>query len=135
MARHLNSNDVKRIIGLIDGWSGKLTWDLLCEKIEEALGCRKTRQTLNANAPIKEAFTHKKERLKNQIVGLKIPASLGIAAQRIQRLEEENARLQKENDRLNIKFLVWQSNAYRHRSLTKDQLDAPLPAVDRDSSE
>lgn len=134
MARHLSPNDVGRIISVIDGWSDKLTWSLLCEKIEKVLGCRKTRQTLHANAPIREAFTHKKERLKNQAIGMKVPASLRMAAQRIQRLEEENARLKEVNDRLNVQFLVWQRNADA-RNITKDQLEAPLPPINRDSSE
>lgn len=58
----------------------------------------------------------------------------GIAKQRIKRLENENDRLKAENASLLERFLKWQYNAYKH-GVSKEKLDAELPAIDRDSSE
>ena len=133
MAKHLTDQDVDKIIGILDGWQGKLTWDGLCEAASSQVGKRPTRQSLNAHKRIKQAFGDKKERLKGGLLDTKTPPSLAIAGQRIKRLEEENARLKKENSRLLEQYVVWQYNAYRH-GLTEDKLNVPLPVVDRESS-
>ena len=134
MAKHLTPKDIDSIISLIDGWDGKLSWEALCDASEPLTGTRPTRQTLNAHERIKSAFGHKKEQLKNGFVSTKRPQSLSIAEQRIRRLESENSRLKAENANLLEQFLKWQYNAYKH-GLSKEKLDADLPAIDRDSSE
>jgi|SRR5690606_6838 len=134
MAKHLTPKDIDSIISLIDGWDGKLSWEALCDASEPVTGTRPTRQTLNAHERIKSAFSHKKEQLKNGFVSTKRPQSLSIAEQRIRRLESENSRLKAENANLLEQFLKWQYNAYKH-GLSKEKLDADLPAIDRDSSE
>lgn len=134
MAKHLSPKDLDMIVGLIDGWEGKLAWDALCDAIEPLIGSRPTRQTLNSHEKIKSAFTHQKARLKSGFVSTKRPASLSIAEQRIRRLEAENHRLECENERLLERFMRWQYNAHKF-NVSADKLDAPLPFVDRDSSE
>lgn len=134
MAKHLSPKDLEMIVGLIDGWEGKLAWEALCDAIEPLIGSRPTRQTLNSHEKIKSAFTHQKARLKSGFVSTKRPASLSIAEQRIRRLEAENHRLERENERLLERFMRWQYNAHKF-NVSADKLDAPLPFVDRDSSE
>ena len=134
MAKHLSPKDLDMIVGLIDGWEGKLAWEALCDAIEPLIGSRPTRQTLNSHEKIKSAFTHQKARLKSGFVSTKRPASLSIAEQRIRRLEAENHRLTRENERLLERFMRWQYNAHKF-NVSADKLDAPLPFVDRDSSE
>lgn len=134
MAKHLSPKDLDMIVGLIDGWEGKLAWEALCDAIEPLIGSRPTRQTLNSHEKIKSAFTHHKARLKSGFISTKRPASLSIAEQRIRRLEAENHRLQRENERLLERFMRWQYNAHKF-NVSADKLDAPLPFVDRDSSE
>lgn len=134
MAKHLSPKDLDMIVGLIDGWEGKLAWEALCDAIEPLIGSRPTRQTLNSHEKIKSAFTHQKARLKSGFVSTKRPASLSIAEQRIRRLEAENHRLECENERLLERFMRWQYNAHKF-NVSADKLDAPLPFVDRDSSE
>lgn len=131
MAKHLTVQDVDKVIGILDGWQGKLTWEGLCEAASKQVGKRPTRQSLNAHKRIKQAFLDKKERLKGNYQEIRTPPSLAIAGQRIKRLEEENARLKKENGRLLEQYLVWQYNAYRH-GLTEDKLNALLPVIDRE---
>ncbi|ODS23300.1 hypothetical protein AB835_09455 [Candidatus Endobugula sertula] len=130
MAKHLSGEDIENILGLIDGWDGKLTWDALCDASMKLVGKRPTRQSLNANLRIKQAFVEKKSRLKDQPLTERKPNLLLAAAQRIRRLEEENARLNNENSNLLEKFVVWQYNAYRH-GLTEEKLSCPLPVIDR----
>jgi len=134
MAKHLSSKDMDLIIGLIDGWEGKLSWEALCDAVEPLIGSRPTRQTLHSHAKIKSAFTHQKGRLKSGFVSTKRPASLSIAEQRIRRLEAENHRLEGENSRLLERFIRWQYNAYKF-NISAEKLDAPLSVVERDSSE
>ena len=134
MAKHLSPKDLDMIVGLIDGWEGKLAWEALCDAIEPLIGSRPTRQTLNSHEKIKSAFTHQKARLKSGFVSTKRPASLSIAEQRIRRLEAENHRLERENERLLERFMRWQYNAHKF-NVSAEKLDAPLPFVDRGSSE
>ncbi|MDY7069857.1 hypothetical protein PsexTeo8_65190 [Pseudomonas extremaustralis] len=134
MAKHLSPKDLDLIVSLIDGWEGKLTWEGLCEAIEPFIGTRPTRQTLNSHEKIKSAFTHHKARMKSGFVSTKRPASLSIAEQRIRRLEAENHRLERENACLLERFVRWQYNAYKF-NVSAEKLDAPLPIVDRGSSE
>lgn len=134
MAKHLSTKDLDVIVKLIDGWEGKLAWEALCDAVEPLIGSRPTRQTLNSHERIKSAFTHQKARLKSGFVSTKRPPSLNIAEQRIRRLEAENFRLERENARLLEQFIRWQYNAHKH-NVSQEKLDAPLPNVDRNSSE
>ncbi|MDP5799765.1 hypothetical protein P3827_29965 [Pseudomonas aeruginosa] len=134
MARHLTEHDIQVLIDLIDAWSGKLTWDGLCDKGGELLGFRPTRQTLNSHRAVKSAFDNKKTQQKTGVMPSKRPQSLAIAEQRIHKLESENARLTSENDRLIEQFIRWQYNAQK-RGVTKAMLDEHLPVIDRDSAE
>lgn len=134
MAKHLTQKDISIIINLIDSAQDRLTWDGLCDSAEPLIGTRPTRQTLNAHERVKTAFLLKKEQLKAGFQVSKRPPSLAIAEQRITRLESENDRPKRENERLLQRFATWQYNAYTH-GMTPAKLDAPLPVFDRDSSE
>lgn len=100
MAKHLSTKDLDLIVRLIDGWGGTLTWEAICDAVAPLIGSRPTRQTLNSHERIKSAFTRQKARLKSGFVSTKRPVSLSIAEQRIRRLEAENYRLKRENERL-----------------------------------
>lgn len=134
MAKHLTAKDIDLIVKMIDSWEDSLRWEALCDALEPLIGTRPSRQTLNAHERIKSAFTHQKNRLKTGFVSSKRPASLSIAEQRIRRLEAENHRIHRENERLLERFMRWQYNAHKH-NVSADKLDAPLPFVDRESSE
>lgn len=134
MAKHLTSKDVSVILGLIDGWEGKLQWEDLCDGVLRVIGTRPTRQTLSAHERIKAAYNQKKIGLKSGVLPTKRPASLDLASQRIRSLESENSRLKDENSRLIERFVRWQYNAYK-QGLLQEKLDAPMPVVDRESSE
>ncbi|BBI44646.1 hypothetical protein ALP64_202442 [Pseudomonas syringae pv. actinidiae] len=134
MAKHLTSKDIEILVNLIDAWEGKLGWEALCDAVGPLIGGRPTRQTLSSHDQVKTAFGYKKEQQRKGFVPTKRPASLGVAEQRISRLEKENNRLKAENGHLLERFLKWQYNAYKH-GICKDKLDAPLPVINRDASE
>lgn len=130
MARHLTDRDIEAVVGLLDGWKDKLTWDRLCDACEATLGTRPSRQTLHRHARIKEAYKLTKERLKDADESLSLPPTMKAAAERLARLEAENERLRRENESLLEQFVRWQYNAYA-RGLSDRDLNGPLPAIDR----
>jgi hypothetical protein len=132
-AKNLCDQDVARIVEVLDGWAGKLTWELLISAVELRLFARYTRQALHKHVRIKEAFRHRKDALANNGERSRPVASfpeLQLALDRIDRLTAENERLKKENERLLEQFLRWAYNAHT-RNLDKDFLNRPLPLVDR----
>ena len=62
-ARNLDDGAIELIVGILDGWSAKLTWDQLIDAIEERIRVRYTRQALDKHARIKTAYQVTKERL------------------------------------------------------------------------
>jgi hypothetical protein len=129
MARHLTDADVVKITAILDGWKGSLTWERLCDECVPRIGFRPVRQTLYRAATIQSAFEATKKRLSKRDADLSMPSSLRAAAERIARLEAENARLKQDNSHLLNQFVVWQYNAHM-MGLTKDQLNRDLPKVD-----
>lgn len=135
MAKHLTDDDVEAIINIIDGWkSEKITWEDLCKACAPVVGKIPTRQSLNGNKEIKEAYLAKKKGLKIQAPRTPLPSSLAVAADRIARLQGENERLKERNSILLEQFTKWQYNAYKH-GLKEWQLNEPLPRIDRERSE
>lgn len=134
-SRNLDDDAIELIVCLLDGWSGKLTWELLSEAIAKRMGAHYTRQALDKHARIKLAFQLRKEKL----AGLPriererklSQAETEVIVQRYDRLRAENERLVRENNHLLEQFHVWLYNAHL-KGLTRDYLDTPLPSVDRE---
>lgn len=131
MGRHLRDTDILKLVELLDGWKGALTWDALGEASLRAIGISPTRQTLSRIVRIQDAFAAAKARIREGGgEERKLPHSIKLAADRIARLENENARLSRENAALLEQFVVWQYNAYV-KGMTQAELSRPLPKVDR----
>jgi len=134
-AKNLDDKTIELIVGVLDGWSGKLTWNLLIDGIEARIYIRYTRQALDRHARIKSAYQLTKDRL----IGVphserpqKLSAvEVDAAMERLNRIEMENARLKVENERLLEQFVTWAYNAHM-RGMTKEYLNNPLPSVDRE---
>ena len=62
-ARNLGGEDIEAIVSILDGWDGKLTWELLIDVVEQRLSARYTRQALNQRVRIKQAFQLTKDRV------------------------------------------------------------------------
>ncbi|MDR0191357.1 hypothetical protein RCO22_20625 [Pseudomonas yamanorum] len=133
--KNLDDDAIGLIVGVLDGWSGKLTWDLLIEAIQKRLRVRYTRQALDKRARVKLAYQVTKARL-SEITTSECPQKLSAAEleafiQRTNRLEAENVRLRMENERLLEQYVTWAYNAYL-KGLTKEYLNTPLTRVDRE---
>lgn len=138
-ARNIGDADIEIIVGILDGWTDKLTWDALINAAERRLRARYTRQALHQHTRIKQAFQLTKERLTGTppVTGqdsAKLgPAEAQALVDRYEKLAAENIRLKLENERLLEQFVVWAYNAHT-RGLDKEFLNRPLPQVNRDQT-
>lgn len=130
-SRNLGEQEIQTIVGILDGWTGPLTWNLLIDAVAAKLHCKYTRQALHKHQHIKIAYEVGK---KNRVFPTepRIHGSIQVqkALERIARLEAENQRLLVENERLNEKFVRWAFNAYV-RGMGETDLDRPLPQINR----
>lgn len=135
-AKNLDDDTIGEIAAILDGWSGKLTWNLYIDAIDRRHGLRYTRQALHAHEAIRLAFEVRKRALSSaddEPATFDGPPELKVALDENARLEGENQRLQAENRALLEQFVRWVYNASK-RNLTEDFLNQPLPPVDRESS-
>jgi hypothetical protein len=132
--RNLEDDDVAAIVAILDGWSGRLTWELLIEALEERKFARYTRQTLHKHERIAQAFAARKKALSgdNPAVDDESPEQK-MQRDHLARLENEVTRLKAENQLLLAQFVRWAYNAHT-RGLDKDFLNRPLPDVNRNQS-
>lgn len=132
-AKNLTDSAIAEIVHILDGWSTKLTWELLIGKIEQRLRVRYTRQALFQHERISLAFVTRKKGLSKGVGSRPKNSSnpeLEKTRERLDRLIAENERLEVENDRLLEQFARWAYNASM-RKLSSDFLNQPLPSVDR----
>lgn len=131
--RNLDDTDVADIVSILDGWSGKLSWELLVDAVEARKFIRYTRQTLHKHERIARAFAARRMAKAAGSAVRADSAELQLALERIARLESENKRLTAENQHLLGQFARWAYNAHS-RGLSKEFLDRTLPAVNRGQS-
>lgn len=136
-AKNLDDKSIELIVGVLDGWSGKLTWGMLVDEVEKRTRARYTRQALDKHARIKAAYQLTKERLSavprsDRKYKLSAP-EVEALTERYKRLEAENRRLKAENERLLEQFVTWAYNAHL-KGVTKEFLNNPLPRVDREQT-
>ena len=132
-SRSENLTDVviEKIVHILDGWSGKLTWNGLIDEIEIHIKTRYTRQALAKHKRIKDAYDLTKDRVSKGIKEIpNVSVEVAVLIQKTKRLEAENDRLHKENQDLLAQFARWAYNAYS-KGITKDILDKALLDVDR----
>jgi hypothetical protein len=135
-SRNLDDAAISEIVGIVDGCTGPLTWQLLIEAIDELTRVRYTRQALNNHARIKLAFSLRRESIKATGVPIRINAAtpeLAALRQVNARREVEIDRLKVENSRLLEQFVRWSYNA-NNRGVGEEVLNRPLPTVNRGSS-
>jgi hypothetical protein len=135
LAKHLTQADVEAILSIIYAWKDeKLTWEGICEGSAPLIGKKPTRQSLNANKLIKDAYSSKKSTLKIHGPVIPKPSSLTMAGDRIARLQSEIESLKCKNSLLLEQFVIWQYNAYKY-GMKEHQLNEPLPRIDRERTE
>lgn len=133
MARHLTDKDISNVCELLDDWpmDSKLTWDRLVDAVAHDYKLITTRQTLQKQTRIKNAFTEVKALVSGNapkaVAARKrhLPSSLKAAADQLEKRERTIARLEAENNRLLEQFQTWLYNATQH-GVTVEQLNEPL---------
>lgn len=133
-SRNLSDTDLLTVVEILDGWTGKLTWEALIEASAKRLKSRYTRQTLYQHERIRLAFGVAKLRLREATDDLDLASMSRIELEafsaRYSKLVNERDRLQKENESFLEQFVVWAYNAHT-RGLDEAFLNRPLPGVDR----
>jgi type I restriction-modification system DNA methylase subunit len=134
MARNITDKDIEKILSIIDGWQGKLTYEKLIDAAERPLLHRYTRQALHAHPRIREAIKLRKRLLKDSPEQPQVGSfELQKAIERIARLEAENQRLKQEVDQLLSQFARWASNAHS-KGLSIEFLNRPLQVINRNAT-
>ena len=131
-SKNVDKGTIDTALSILDGWSGKLTWDLLCEALYRRVYIKYTRQTLNAHEEIKLAYKVAKSRPPPKIVNgkrLYSPEEV-IESDRNERLKGENERLKAELVNWQERYNRWVYNAYI-KGLTEKDLEMPLPKIHR----
>jgi hypothetical protein len=131
MAKHLNDHEIEKVVRLLVGWKGRLTWELLSNACKSAIGRIPSRQTLARAPRVDLAFRTAKDRLKRaeESKSSSNNPSVEVLLQRVARLEAEKLQLEAENRQLLEQFVTWQYNAYG-AGLSPDRLNRARPPVD-----
>lgn len=131
MARHLNKNDIAKIINTIVVWDDEqITWDRICDAVTPLINRKPTRQSLNMHKEIVEAYHNRKKGIRVTDNAIRKPANLKIAAARIANLEKQIYHLEEQNKNLKEQFIKWQYNSYKF-GVTEHQLNSDLPTIER----
>lgn len=134
-AKNIDAAIVDAAVKLIDSWpTSKLTWDLLIEALGASGLPTYTRQALDRQPLIKSAYNIRVKTLRTQrSSGVEPPPPVvNLRDARVMSLEATVTRLTVQNGFLLEKFHRWLSNATA-AGLSTDELDRPLPDVDRNS--
>lgn len=135
-APDLTQDQIATALDELDTWRGKLTWELLLDKLEVAWGHRYSRFTLSSYTEVSNAFAHRKDALRGALPvsrGTPTDERLRAAMEQAERFKAKAQRLEAENNRLLEQFVTWAHNAER-KGVTMDTLNKPLPKPDRDRS-
>jgi len=130
-SENLTDELIEVVVKILDGWSGKLTWNKLIDEVELRTKNRYTRQALSKHQRIKDAYNLTKDRVSTTSKEYSnMSTEVAALIQKIKRLEAENDRLHFENEALLAQFAKWAYNAHS-KGVTKEMLDKPLTPVDR----
>ncbi|MDR3067163.1 MAG: hypothetical protein LBV05_16880 [Comamonas sp.] len=135
-APDLTKENLAKVLDTLDTWRGKLTWELLLDKLEEGWGCRYSRFTLAGYPEVANAFALRKDSLRGTLPpsrGTPTDERVRSAMEQAERYRAKAARLEAENNLLVEQFVTWALNAERNK-VTMDMLNKPLPKPDRDRS-
>jgi hypothetical protein len=134
----LSPNDIDYIVNLLTSWRGKLTWELVVDKVAAVLGRSYTRQALDAHVEIKRAFDLAKRRTREgkrvDPLSPHVSPELATALDCVETLRAEVALLRQERNGFLETFATWLYNA-RNRGLSERDLNQPLPAIERHRSD
>ena len=130
--KHIRPEQVEAIINAIHTWDrGSISWEDVCKLAKPILGYLPSRSGLSAHAELQAAFSARKKNLGRRPAGrAPSPGSLADASRMIGARDSEIAALKQQVTELRDKFDRWRYNAMS-LNVRIDQLDRPLPAIDR----
>jgi hypothetical protein len=133
----LTDADIEKAVRLLDGWSGKLTWDRYLAVLKTEIGHLYTKPGMRKHARIVNAWDMAQQRLSKGALAVGArnygDAAIAHAHHTIASLKAENQRLKQENRDLLERFLRWSYNA-ASRGLTEQTLDRDVAGGDSDQS-
>lgn len=134
-ARVIDDDVIGVVLHILDGWKGKLTWDLLIAAVKASISADYTRQALSGHKRIADAFVLRKSGLAKDVGKLQFgDARITRYLETISRLKAENQRLAAEVNNYREMFIRWTFNAQK-RNLTAEFLNTPMLQPNRDSTE
>ena len=136
--KNIDEATVETIIGVLDGWSGKLSWNLFREAVRARVGHLYSRQALSGIEKISEAYGTHRTRLRegapeSSQLDPDVAPEVRILQEMNERLKAENVRLLAENTTYIETFTTWAYNA-SNRGLTNEYLNTPMPKIDREQT-
>lgn len=131
MARRLTDANIALAVRLLDAWIGKLTWERYIALLTTELnGARYTKPGLRKQPRILNAWEMARKRLEGSLetAGESSNGDAAVAhlRQMVQRLRNENERLEQENHDLLERFQRWSHNAAMDKGMTPEQLDRDI---------
>ncbi len=134
-ARAIDGDVIEVVLELLKEWSGKLTWDLLIDRIKQGIGVEYTRQALSNHDQLAREFALRKLSLQKER-GQPAPSEnrIDVLQKSVARLTAENELLKMECNNYRAMFLVWTANAQK-KGVTEKMLNAPLLPAMRPSSD
>lgn len=133
----VTSENITEIVHLIETWTGKLTWPLLCEEVKAMLGLQNvTRQALSSYENIQEAYTTRKDYLREKPAETTQTENIDVEylKKQIDNLEAELSRANKTIEKYKQRFVLWQYNAYKH-GIRMDSLDDAIDMLEQPLTE
>lgn len=135
-APDLTMGRIAVVLETLDGWKGKLTWELLLDAVQASTGHRYSRFTFAEYPEIANAFSLTKVASRGVLPRERsVPRDERVrtALAQAERYKAKANRLEAENQLLLEQFVTWATNAER-RGVTLDQLNVELPKPQRDRS-
>lgn len=130
-APKLSDKAIDKAVQVLDGWVGKLTWDLYLAVLAVEIGHKYTKAAMLRQPRIRATWDHAKDRAQEEApVRGHGNVAMAQSAKRIRELEQRVERLKRENNELLEQFVRWAHNATR-RGMTQQDLDKPLPVAIR----
>lgn len=135
-APDLTDERLQVVLDTLDGWKGKLTWDLLIDAVKKITDITYSRFTFAEYPQIANAFSLKKDVLRGTWKSERSEPRderVRSALEQVDRYKAKVQRLEQENQLLLEQFVTWAHNAER-KGVTVMMLNAPLPKPQRDRS-
>ncbi|EIU6847397.1 hypothetical protein ACAF61_004106 [Vibrio parahaemolyticus] len=133
----ITSENMPDVLRRIETWKGKLTWPLLCDEIMALLQIDGvTRQTLSSYKEIQEAFTARKQYLREKATTETLPSdsNMEYLQNQVESLEAELEQAKETIERYKQRFVLWQYNAYKH-GVRMESLDDAIEMLEKPLTE